>query len=194
MPPSEAPGPTGVAQTMLPLSGLSAQKMPLFWPKPTMLPTRFGPDPPKSKSGLVGTGQFAFGPVGVMQASVQVSKPCSRLAVRQRSRVLASFYIWGSGVVVPRAHEERAALWINHRRLPNRSAAISSCLPAIVRHVEGLPENRAGLHIQRHNTAAKTAAWIRRVQCQGLFGRRNANVNDAVENYRRSSDDCRRMR
>src|SRR5882672_287194 len=49
-------------------------------PKPTMLPTRLGPDPPKSKSGLVGTGQFAFGPVGVMQATVQVSKPCSLVA------------------------------------------------------------------------------------------------------------------
>src|SRR5258708_3999797 len=79
MPPSEAPGPTGVLQTMLPLSGLSAQKMPLFWPKPTILPDKFGPAPPRSKSGLVGTGQFAFGPVGVRHATVQVSKPCSRL-------------------------------------------------------------------------------------------------------------------
>src|SRR3954462_9121170 len=77
MPPSEAPGPTGVLQTMLPLSGLSAQKMPLFWPKPTMSPTRLGPDPPRSKSGLLGTGQFGFGPDAVMQATVQVSKPCS---------------------------------------------------------------------------------------------------------------------
>src|SRR6266446_5187648 len=77
MPPSEAPGPTGVLQTMLPLSGLSAQKMPLFWPKPTILPTRFGPAPPRSKSGLLGTGQFAFGPIGVRHATVQVSRPCS---------------------------------------------------------------------------------------------------------------------
>src|SRR3954452_21125654 len=77
MPPSEAPGPTGVLQTMSPLSGLSAQKMPLFWPKPTMLPTRLGPDPPRSKSGLLGTGQFGFVPVDVMQATVQVSEPCS---------------------------------------------------------------------------------------------------------------------
>src|SRR5712672_514941 len=79
MPPSEAPGPTGVLQTMLPLSGLSAQKMPLFWPKPTILPSRLGPDPPKSKSGLVGTGQLALGPVGVRHATVQVSRPCSLL-------------------------------------------------------------------------------------------------------------------
>src|SRR5258708_18368905 len=77
MPPSEAPGPTGVLQTMLPLSGLSAQKIPLFWPKPTMLPTRLGPDPPRSKSGLLGTGQFGLGPEEVMQATVQVSEPCN---------------------------------------------------------------------------------------------------------------------
>src|SRR6266403_1160264 len=31
MPPSVAPGPTGVLQTMLPLSGLSAQKSGIFW-------------------------------------------------------------------------------------------------------------------------------------------------------------------
>src|SRR6266403_6361156 len=77
MPPSEAPGPTGVLQTMLPSSAVSAQKMPLFWPKPTILPTRLGPDPPRSKSGLLGTGQFGFDPDEVMQATVQVSKPCS---------------------------------------------------------------------------------------------------------------------
>src|SRR5207245_4474670 len=80
MPPSEAPGPTGVLQTMLPLSGLSAQKIPLFWPKPTILPSRLGPDPPRSKSGLVDTGQLALGPVGVRHATVQVSRPCSLLA------------------------------------------------------------------------------------------------------------------
>src|SRR5258708_37457645 len=80
MPPSEAPGPTGVLQTMLPLSGLSAQKMPLFWPKPTILPSRLGPEPPRSKSGLVGTGQLAFGPAGVRHATVQESTPCSLLA------------------------------------------------------------------------------------------------------------------
>src|ERR1700751_1842645 len=80
MPPSEAPGPTGVLQTMLPSSALSAQKMPLFWPKPTILPSRLGPDPPRSKSGLVGTGQLALGPVGVRHATVQVSSPCSLLA------------------------------------------------------------------------------------------------------------------
>src|SRR5258706_14394607 len=80
MPPSEAPGPTGVLQTILPLSGLSAQKIPLFWPKPTMLPSRLGPDPPRSKSGLLGTGQFGFGPEEVRHATVQVSKPCSLLA------------------------------------------------------------------------------------------------------------------
>src|SRR6266403_5093323 len=80
IPPSEAPGPTGVLHTILPSSGLSAQKMPLFWPKPTILPTRFGPAPPRSKSGLLGTGQFAFGPVGVRHAPVQVSRPCNLFA------------------------------------------------------------------------------------------------------------------
>src|SRR6266550_687016 len=80
MPPREAPGPTGVLQIMSPSSALSAQKMPLFWPKPTMLPSRLGPDPPRSKSGLLGTGQFGFGPEEVRHATVQVSKVCSFLA------------------------------------------------------------------------------------------------------------------
>src|SRR6267142_5919383 len=80
MPPSDAPGPTGVLHTMLPSSGLSAQKIPLFWPKPTMLPTRLGPAPPRSKSGLLGTGQFGLGPEEVRHATVQVSEPCSLFA------------------------------------------------------------------------------------------------------------------
>src|SRR5260370_20076862 len=81
MPQTEPPGPTGVLQRTLPLSGFSAQKMPLFSPKPKMLPTRLGPDPPKSKSGLLGTGQLGFTPApGSLHASVQVSKPCSRFA------------------------------------------------------------------------------------------------------------------
>src|SRR6267142_3787264 len=80
MPPSEAPGPTGVLHMMLPSSGLSAQKIPLFWPKPTILPRRLGPAPARSKSGLLGTGQFGFGPEEVMHAAVQVSKPCSLFA------------------------------------------------------------------------------------------------------------------
>src|SRR3954469_842865 len=79
MPPREAPGPTGVLQIISPSSALSAQKMPLFWPKPTMLPTRLGPDPPRSKSGLLGTGQFGFVPEEVRHATVQVSEPCSFL-------------------------------------------------------------------------------------------------------------------
>src|SRR5258708_39642375 len=79
-PPSEPPGPTGGLQTILPSSALSAQKMPLFWPKPTILPIRLGPDPPRSKSGLLGTGQFGLGPEEVRHATVQVSKVCSFLA------------------------------------------------------------------------------------------------------------------
>src|SRR6267154_3363939 len=54
--------------------------MPLFWPNPTILPIKFGPAPPRSKSKLVGTGQFGFVPVGRKHATVQVSKPCSLLA------------------------------------------------------------------------------------------------------------------
>src|SRR5258708_32962796 len=77
MPPSELPGPTGVLQLMFPLSGLRAQKMPLLWQKPTISHNRFGPVPPRSKSGLVGTGQFGFVPAGRWHATVQVSKPCS---------------------------------------------------------------------------------------------------------------------
>src|SRR5438270_13802498 len=80
MPPSEAPGPTGVLQTVLPLSGISAQKMQPFWPKPTISPTRLGPDPPRSKYGQLGTGQFGFGPEEVRHATVQVSKPYSFFA------------------------------------------------------------------------------------------------------------------
>src|SRR6266550_8159053 len=80
MPPREAPGPTGVLQIISPSSAVSAQKMPLFWPKPTILPIRLGPDPPRSKSGLLGTGQFGFGPEEVRHATVQVSKPCSFFA------------------------------------------------------------------------------------------------------------------
>src|ERR1700726_808278 len=55
--------------------------MPLFWPRPTILPTRLGPAPPKSKSGLVGTGQFGFPGAGRVvpkpQAPVKVSTLCS---------------------------------------------------------------------------------------------------------------------
>ena len=39
--------------------------------------TRLGPAPPRSKSGLLGTGQFGFGPEEVMHATVQVSGPCN---------------------------------------------------------------------------------------------------------------------
>src|SRR5882672_9041768 len=44
--------------------------MPLFWPKPIILPTRLGPAPPKSKSWLLGTGQF-----GVPEGGRAVPKP-----------------------------------------------------------------------------------------------------------------------
>src|SRR5258706_10089985 len=46
-----------------------------------MSPTRLGPDPPRSKSGLSGTGQFGFVPPDEsLHASVQVSLPCSLVA------------------------------------------------------------------------------------------------------------------
>src|SRR5437879_13256470 len=89
---------------MLPLSGLSAQKIPLFWPKPTILPTRLGPDPPRSKSGLVGTGQLALGPVGVRHATVHVSRPCNLLPhlicpVLRSTAIAASKKSSGGGAV-----------------------------------------------------------------------------------------------
>src|ERR1700716_1506335 len=80
MPPSVLPGPTCVTQRGLPLSGLNAQYTPLFWPKPTILPIKLGPAPPRSKSGLLGTGQFGFGPEEVRHATVQVSEPCNLFA------------------------------------------------------------------------------------------------------------------
>src|SRR6266851_10189291 len=77
-PPIVLPGPTCVTQRGLPLSGLNAQYTPLFWPKPTILPIKLGPEPPRSKSGLLGTGQFGFG--GLVHASLKVSKSCTLFA------------------------------------------------------------------------------------------------------------------
>jgi NAD(P)-dependent dehydrogenase (short-subunit alcohol dehydrogenase family) len=39
-------------------------------------------------------------------------------------------------------------------------------------------------------TAAKTATGIRGIRCQTFFARSDANVNNTVEDNRRSSDDC----
>src|SRR5258706_15477512 len=64
------------------------------------------------------------------------------------------------------------------------------CIPPAVRHVEGFPKHRTGFLIERDDTAAKTATGIRWVKCQSLLTRRDANVNNAVEDHRRSSNDC----
>src|SRR5580700_6139390 len=98
-----------------------------------------------------------------------------RSAIRGRSRVLASFHTRGRGVVVSGTDEERAALWVNRGWLPNRTAAVSPRLSAIVRHVEGLPEHRTGFHVERDNTPAKTAARICGISCQTFFVRRDPN-------------------
>src|SRR5260221_146862 len=111
--------------------------MPLFWPKPTILPTRLGPAPPKSKSGLLGTGQFGFPEGGRAapkpQVAVNVSTPCSVFAhlicplfksnaraVSKKSSAAAQFAVgvafWQASTsagVVSSAGEERTALWIN---------------------------------------------------------------------------------
>src|SRR5207237_10804826 len=65
--------------------------------------------------------------------------------------------------------------------------------PASVKHGEGLTKNRACFFIKCNNTAAKTAAQICKIQRQSLLVRRNSDINNAVENNRRSSDDCCRM-
>src|SRR6267143_6894287 len=56
-------------------------------------------------------------------------------------------------VVVAGTDEERAAFWIDRRRLPHRSAAVSPLLTAVVGHVEGLPEHRAGPGVERDHAA-----------------------------------------
>src|SRR4029077_6835226 len=89
--------------------------------------------------------------------------------------------------------EQRTAVWINGGHLPNSTAAVSSRFSAIVRHVEGLPKHRTALRIERYDAAAKAATRICRVQGQDFFVRRDANVNNAIEDSRRSSDDRRRM-
>src|SRR5882762_7083900 len=122
-----------------------------------------------------------------------VEEIISRGAIRGRSRVLASFHVCGCGVVVSGTDEERTALWINRGWLPNRTPAVSSRLSAIVRHVEGLPTDCTVLLIKRYDTAAKRATRICRISRQGFFARRNPDVNNAVENNGRSSNDCCRM-
>src|SRR5438034_6660454 len=77
-------------------------------------------------------------------------------ADRGQSCVLISFHFCGSSVIVSGANEERAALWIDRGWLPNRAAAVSPWLSAIVRHVEGFPKHRTGFLIERDDTAAKT--------------------------------------
>lgn len=49
-------------QRVSPLSGMSAQYIPFFWPKPATRPplNRIGPAPGRSSSGLCGAGQFGF--------------------------------------------------------------------------------------------------------------------------------------
>jgi len=172
--------------------------MPLFWPKPTILPTRLGPAPPRSKSWLVGTGQFGFVPVGRKHARFQVSKPCSLFAHlicpvfksnaravsrnhqpqrnSRRSRVLASFHTGGCGVScfryrrrAYRGGDQSPAVAKPHLRCIRR--AFPHC-----QHVESLPEHRTGFHVERDNTPRKLQHDMR-ISCQTFFARRDSNIN-----------------
>src|SRR4029077_2083883 len=112
-----------------------------------------------------------------------------RSAVRGRICVLANDHVRGNGIVVSRADEERAALGIDRRWLPYRAPAVLVRPPTVVGHGEGLPKHRTALSIERHYTSAKAATRIRGVRSQTFFVRRDADVNHAVENNRRSSND-----
>src|SRR5260370_27581545 len=100
-----------------------------------------------------------------------VEKIVSRGAVRCRSSVLASLHICGRSVVVAGTNEERTALRINRRRLPNCTAAVSPRPAAIVRYAEGFPKHRTRFLIERYDTAAKTATRIRWVEVHRFFVR-----------------------
>src|SRR4029077_20708377 len=89
----------------------------------------------------------------------------------------------------PSADEERAALWINRRRLPHGAAAVLVGPPAVVGHVEGFPKDRTVLRVERHDAAAEAAARIRGIRRQTFFVRRDPDVNNPVEDNRGTSND-----
>src|ERR1700737_2555921 len=128
-----------------------------------------------------------------IQCQGGVEEIISRRAVRGGIRVLESFPPRGRGVVVAGPDEERTALWIDRRWLPHRSAAVSALLTAVVRHIVGLPEHRTGPGVARAHAAAKGAARIGWIRCQGFFDRRDPHVDDPIEDAPRSRDDCCRM-
>src|SRR3981189_3273994 len=125
-----------------------------------------------------------------VQSKGGVEEIVGRSAVFLGVCVLASLHICRSGVVIPGADEERTALGINRGWLPYRATAVLVCPPAVVGHVEGLPKDRTVLSVERHYTAAKAATRIRGVRRQSLFIRRDANINNPVEDNRRSGNDC----
>src|SRR5260370_19957192 len=85
-----------------------------------------------------------------------VEKIVSRGAVRCRSSVLASLHICGRSVVVAGTNEERTALRINRRRLPNCTAAVSPRPSALLRHVEGFSKQRSRFLLESYHTAPQT--------------------------------------
>src|SRR2546422_1397434 len=65
---------------------------------------------------------------------------------------------------------------------------ISARHAAVLRHVEGLPEDLAALLVERHHAAAEGATGISRVGRQRVLDRRDADVDDALEHDRRARD------
>src|ERR1700732_4328214 len=96
----------------------------------------------------------------------------------------------GARVVISSADEERTALGINCGWLPYRAAAVLVRPPTVVGHVERLPKDRTVLSVERHYAAAKAATRICGIRRQALFIRRDANINNPVEDNRRSGNDC----
>src|SRR5947207_1069593 len=109
MPPKMPPGPTCVAQTILPVAASSAQYVPPLVPAPTSVVfpavNRFGPEP-KSASGLLGSGQFGCEVVCPKQATVQLSKAMVPVAQRtapvfRSNAIIESNKSWFETVVTP---------------------------------------------------------------------------------------------
>jgi len=138
--------------------------MPLFWPKPTILPRRLGPALQSRNPGCwvrdsSGSPKVAAGPKP--QVAVKVSMPCSLFAhltcplFKSNARAVSKKSSSRDAVrrkellsgKLPRLRELCSCFQCRRiayraldqsRWLPNRTAAVSTRLSAIVRHVEGL--------------------------------------------------------
>jgi len=177
--------------------------MPLFWPKPTILPSRLGPDPPDRNLGCwVLTIRLFRWTVTPLRSKYR--KPCSLFATdlpvfnlmqgraSKKSSAAAQVSQWelhsgkppicGSGVVVT-VPTKSVRLWIDRGRLPNRTAAVSAVCPPLSGTSKVFQRNRAVSSHESYDTA-QGATGICGVKCQSFFARRNANVDNAVENNR----------